>query len=146
MGYISRSIVSELNKLIDKRITVRLVDGRSYTGKLISYDQSALHLVLSDAESNEGEKFHRVIIAGNRISEIIVVEHPVFDAEEFASILTSKLNLRPDVVRVVPEINAVIVYDRIKITEAGVEGAGSLAQRIYEIYNEYIESKRRGGS
>ena len=49
-------------------------------------------------------------------------------------------------VRVVPEINAVIVYDRIKISEAGVEGSGSLAQRIYEIYNEYIESKRRGGS
>ena len=146
MSYVSRSIVAELNKLIDKRITVRLVDGRTYIGKLISYDQSTLHLVLSDVEAGDGGKYHKVIIVGNRVSEIIVTEYPLFDAQEFANILTAKLNLRPDVVRVVPEINAVIVYDRIKISEAGVEGSGSLAQRIYEIYNEYIESKRRGGS
>jgi len=30
------------------------------------------------------------------------------------------------------------------VSEHGVEGAGGLAQRIYDVFKEYIESKKRG--
>uniref|UniRef100_A0A7C5XI90 Sm ribonucleo n=1 Tax=Ignisphaera aggregans TaxID=334771 RepID=A0A7C5XI90_9CREN len=144
MSYTSRSLAGELVRLVDKRVQVKLVDGKTYTGKLISFDHTSLHIVLSDVESSNGEKYHRVIINGSRISEILVQEQPTFNAEEFASIVLSKLGLRSDVVKVLSDVNAVIIYDRIRVTEAGVEGAGSLAQKIYEVYTEYIEGKKKG--
>lgn len=144
MSYGVRSIASELSRLIDKKIVVKLSDGKTYMGKLLSYDPSMLHLVLGDVEGEDGQRFYRVIINGSRISEILIYEQPLFDAEEFAAILTSKLNLRHDVVKVLHDVNAVIVYDRIKVSEAGVEGTGSFAQRIYEIYLEYMEGKKKG--
>jgi len=143
MAFTARSIISEINKLLDKKVVVKLVDGRSYVGKLITFDQNTFSVVLGDVESESG-KYHRVIIPGTRISEIIVETQPLFDAEEFAALLRERLNLNPNVIRVLPEINAVIVYDRIKVSEHGVEGAGGLAQRIYDVFKEYIESKKRG--
>ncbi|MEM1645878.1 MAG: Lsm family RNA-binding protein [Ignisphaera sp.] len=144
MSYGPRSIASELTRLIDKKVIVRLADGKTYTGKLLSYDPSVLHVVLGDAEGDNGAKFYRVIINGDRISEILVQEQPLFDADEFASLLMTKLGLRSDVIKVLHDTNVVIVYDRIKVSEAGVEGTGSFAQRIYEIYLDYIESKKKG--
>lgn len=144
MSYVPRSIVAELTRLIDKKIMVRLTDGKVYIGKLLSYDPSSFHIVLGDVEGSDGTKFYRVIINGVRVSEILVQEQPLFDAEEFASLLISKLNLRPDLVKVLHDTNIVVVYDRIKVSESGVEGTGSFAQRIYEIYVEYIESKKKG--
>ena len=144
MSYAPRSIASELTRLIDKKVMVRLADGEVYTGKLLSYDPTSFHIVLGEAEDSGGSKFYRVIINGNRISEILIYEQPLFDAEEFASLLISKLNLRPDLVKVLHDANIVVVYDRIKVSESGVEGTGSFAQRIYEVYMEYIESKKKG--
>ncbi|MEM0027269.1 MAG: Lsm family RNA-binding protein [Ignisphaera sp.] len=144
MSYSSRSIIGELSKAIDKKIMVRLVDGKTYIGKLVSFDQNSLHIVLGNAESSDGGKYYRVIVNGSRISEIIIQEQPMFNAEEFASIIISRLGLRPDVVKVLSDTNSIIIYDRIKVSESGVEGSGSLAQKIYEIYNEYIESRKKG--
>ncbi len=144
LSYGPRTVASELTRLIDKKIMVRLADGKMYIGKLLSYDPSALHVVLGDVVNDDGVKFYRVIINGDRISEILVQEQPLFDAEEFASLLMTKLGLRSDVVKVLHDTNVVIVYDRIKVGEAGVEGTGSFAQRIYEIYVEYIENKKKG--
>ncbi|MEM0371111.1 MAG: Lsm family RNA-binding protein [Ignisphaera sp.] len=144
MSYVTRSISGELSRLMDKKVIVRLVDGKVYVGKMLSFDPNTLHIVLGDAESNDGKKFYRIIISGTRVSEILIEEQPLFDAEEFATILTSKLGLRPDVIKVLHDVNVVVVYDRIKVSESGVEGAGSFAQRIYEVYTEYIENKKRG--
>jgi len=143
VSIVGRGIVQELNKLIDRRVEVRLVDGKTYVGTLLGYDQSSLHIILGDAESSDGRKVHRVIITGPRISEILVVEKPLFDAEEFRNYLIERLNLPPGSVRVIPEINAVTIYERIKVTESGVEGAGSLAQKVFDIYQEYIARKKR---
>lgn len=143
MSYGVRSISGELSRLMDKKIIVRLIDGKTYVGKILSFDPNTLHIVLGDVESSDGKKFYRVIISGSRISEILMEEQPLFDAEEFATVLTSKLGLRPDVVKVLHDINSVIVYDRIKVSESGVEGSGSFAQRVYEIYVEYIENKKK---
>lgn len=144
MSYSARSVSSELSRLVDKKIIVKLSDGRSYIGKLLSYDSSTLHIVLGEAEGSDGLRFHRVVINGSKISEILVQEQPLFDAEEFATVLTSKLNLRSDVVKILHDVNAVIVYDRIKVSESGVEGTGSFAQKVYEVFSEYIENKKKG--
>ncbi len=143
MTYVARSISTELGKLLNKRVVVKLVDGKAYVGKLVAFEPSALHVVLEDVDIGDS-KLERLVIHGSRISEIYPESTSIFDAEEFASVLRERLNLNPYAIRVLPEINAVVVYDKIKITEAGVEGEGGLAQRIYEVFKEYIESKRRG--
>jgi len=143
LTYVTRSISTEMSKLLNKRIVVKLVDGKTYVGKLVAFEPGALHVVLEDVDV-DGNHLERVIIHGSRVSEIYPESTSVFDAEEFAALLKERLNLNPYAVRILPEINAVVVYDKIKITEAGVEGEGGLAQRIYEVFKEYIESKKRG--
>ncbi len=138
----TRNIVVELNKMLDKRVMVRLSDGRSYVGKLVAFDPSSLHVVIADAESSDGRKFQKVVVLGNAISEILLVQEELFDAHEFANYILQHLNLPPASVRVDPNINAVIVYDRIRVTERGVEGSGQLAQRIYELFENYMKTKR----
>ncbi len=142
MSHAMRSIIAELNKLIDKKITVRLVDGKEYSGTLVSYDPSSLHIILENVSTSDGHRYYRVIIAGNRISEIIV-EPPLFDANEFAEMLKRELGLPPGAVRVLTEINAVQVYNNIKVSEAGVEGYGELARKIFDIFNRYIEYRKK---
>jgi small nuclear ribonucleoprotein (snRNP)-like protein len=142
-----KKLITELLGMIDKIVVVKLVDGSFYEGKLLGIDVSerlALHLVLGDAKSSDGKSFHRVVINGSRISEIIAVEKPIFVPEEFASIISTKLNLPPGAVKIIREAGMVIVYDRYKITENGVEGAGGLASKLYSLYQEYIERKKRG--
>ncbi len=143
MAYAGRSVASELSKLLNKKVVVKLVDGKTYSGKLVAFEPTALHVVLEDVEV-EGNRINRVVIHGSRVSEILTATATIFDAEEFANILKERLNINPYAIRVVPEINAVVVYDKIKVTEAGVEGEGGLAHRIYEVFKEYMESKKRG--
>jgi len=144
MSTLGRSLTSELNKLIDKKVVVKLGDNRRYTGKLITIDPSSLNLVLADAEADDGSKYHRVVLSGAFIREIILPEQPLFIAEEFAEFLARRLNLRSDALKVISEINAVEVYGRVRVRESGVEGSGTLAERVNELFNEYIERKKKG--
>ncbi len=142
-----RGLISELNGLLGNEITVRLTDGSAYTGRLIGLDLSerfSLHLVLENARNQEGKTFYKVFINGSRISEIIFETRPLFDPEEFGKYITSKLNIPSSFIKVIKEAHAVYVYDKFKITENGVEGAGALAGKLYSALQEYLEVKRRG--
>jgi len=145
MSALSRSLTSELNKLIDKKVIVKLNDNRRYTGKLITIDPSSLNLVLADAEADDGSKYHRVVLSGAFVKEIILPEQPLFIAEEFAEFLARRLpTLGQQSIKVISEINAVEVAGRVRVRESGVEGSGMLAERVNEVFNEYIERKKKG--
>ncbi|HDN75814.1 MAG TPA: hypothetical protein ENG05_01645, partial [Acidilobales archaeon] len=136
-----------LANLIDSTVLVKLVDGSMYEGKLVGIDlgdRLTLHLLLEDAKTRDGKVFYKVFIHGSRISEIICMEKPLFDPEEFAQYIQQRLSLPPGTVRVIKEARSVYVYDRYKITENGVEGAGGLASKLYSLWQEYMEQKRRG--
>ncbi|MEM4971232.1 MAG: LSM domain-containing protein, partial [Sulfolobales archaeon] len=94
-----RRFHSEVSSLVDKRVYVRLVDGKVYRGILLGIDQPSMNIVLGDADS-EGKRFFRVVINGSRISEIIVEETPIFDPEEFFNIVVQRLNINPANVKV----------------------------------------------
>ncbi len=141
-----KNLITELANLVDSNIIVKLVDGSTYEGKLVGIDISdrlALHLILENARSSDGKTYYKVFINGSRISEIICVERPLFEPEEFASFIQQKLNLPPGAVKIIKETRTVYVYDKFKITENGVEGAGGLASKLYSLWQEYMESKRR---
>lgn len=142
-----RNLITELANLIDTTVLVKLIDGYTYEGRLIGIDlgdRLTLHLLLEDAKGSDGKTYYKVFIHGSRISEIISVEKPLFNPEEFAQYVQQKLSLPPGSVRVIKEAKTVFVYDRYKITENGVEGAGGLANKLYSLWQEYMERKKGG--
>lgn len=142
-----RNLITELNGLVGNEIVVKLVDGTTYVGTLIGIDLSdrlSLHLVLENARAQDGRVLYKVFINGGRISEIIFEQRPTFDPEEFAKFVASKLNIPLNSIKVIKEAKSVLVYDRYKITENGVEGAGALASKLYSVLQEYIDLKKRG--
>ncbi|MEM1649711.1 MAG: Lsm family RNA-binding protein, partial [Sulfolobales archaeon] len=117
-------------------------DGRIYKGVLLGVEQAEMHIVLGDVEDEKGNKFHRVFIMGGRISEIFVEELPAFDPDEFANIAAQKLGINPVNIKVLRDAGVVMILDRYKISESGVEGSGALASRIYDLWEEYMKSKK----
>ncbi|HII74998.1 MULTISPECIES: Lsm family RNA-binding protein [Sulfurisphaera] len=140
----SRRVATELNSLLDKAIVVRLINNKIYYGTLSSYELSPFILTLTNAKDNDNNTYYKVILNGNSITEILVKSSPIFDPKEFADLVTKELNLRAGDAKVYEEAGVVVILDRIKVSENGVEGSGPLAQRIYDLYNDYINKKKKG--
>jgi len=60
---------------IDKSVKVATMRGVTYEGTLIGFDTTNLNLCLQDVVVNK-EKYSRVIIKGDAISEILLKEKP----------------------------------------------------------------------
>lgn len=99
---------------------------------------------LLNAKDNDNNMYYKVIINGNMITEILVKSAPLFDPREFADVITKELNLRTTDIKVYEEAGVVTILDRVKVTENGVEGSGPLAQKVYDIFNSYIDKKKKG--
>lgn len=140
----TRRVATELNSLLDKTVTVKLTNNKTYSGILTSYELSPFILTLTNAKDNDNNVYYKVILNGNVITEILVKSSPIFDPREFADLVTKELNLRPADVKVYEEVGIVLVLDKIKVSENGVEGSGPLAQRIYDLFNDYINKKKKG--
>ncbi|ABP96409.1 MULTISPECIES: Lsm family RNA-binding protein [Metallosphaera] len=138
----SKRIVADMNSLLDKTVVVKLSNGKSYSGQLSSYELTPFMVSLINAKDSENNSFYKVLINGNMISEILVKSVPIFDAREFADVVQKNLGLRPGDVKVYEEVGIITVMERIKVSESGVEGSGPMAQRIYDLYNEYIAKKK----
>jgi len=135
----SRRFTSKLNSIIDKRVKVILVDGKSYTGRLYAIDNTSLNLILESVNGEEGE-IPLLIISGSRIAEILLEEEGVFDAKEFAE-FAAQHGIPRHLIRVHEDIGVVEVGRGIRVTKDGVEGAGMMAQRLFTLYREYLRRK-----
>lgn len=140
---ISRRVVYDINSLIDKTVIIKLTNGKTYTGQLSSFEIDPFMVSISNAKDNENNAYYKAIINGNTISEILIKNAPIFDVKEFASLIEKSLNLRPGDIKVYEEAGVITILEKIKVTENGVEGSGPLAQRVYDLFNEYIEKKKR---
>ena len=138
----TRRLISELLSMLEKKITVILVNGKKYEGKLIGFDHPALNIVLTDVVDADGNRYPKILIKGNVVAEIMVTEEPLFDPNEFAEHLIRELHLRQDAVKIIPEARAVMVLGRIKVSEKGVEGTGPMAQNVFQVYQRYMEYRR----
>ena len=140
----SRRVATDLNSLLDKTVIVRLTNNKVYDGILTSYELSPFLLVLTNAKDNDNNTYYKVVLNGTFISEILVKSSPIFNPKEFADLVIKELNLRAADIKVYDEVGIVVVLDKIKVSEAGVEGSGPLAQRIYDLFNDYINKKKKG--
>jgi small nuclear ribonucleoprotein (snRNP)-like protein len=144
MSVTTRSIKADLSLMLDKSVVVKLTNNKTYTGVLSSYEISPFLLSLTNAKDNENNTYYKVLINGEYVSEILMKNTPIFEPREFASFLEKALGLRQTDIKVYEEAGVVVVLDKIKVSESGVEGSGPMAQKVYDVFNDYIKRKKEG--
>ena len=134
---ISRKFGEEILAFLDKKVSVETSEGRIYKGKLAGIDEK-LDLILENVEGSDNVS--RMILNGTFVKEIRLLERP-FDLHALAD----KLNkVFPGLVKIRDDIAAVIVMDKIKVTERGIaEGSGLAAERVKAIYDEFVREVRK---
>lgn len=139
----SRRLVQELTTLLDKKIKVILDNGRYYEGNLAGFDHPSLNILLRNAVDNSGTRYSRIFLKGERVSEIIIMEEPLFDPEEFKELLLREMRLQEHSVKVLHDIRAVEVLGRYRVSEDGVMGSGPMAETLYNLYKKYIDQRKK---
>jgi small nuclear ribonucleoprotein (snRNP)-like protein len=124
----ARRFYDELASMVGKRVVLELADGKVYEGKLLAFDER-LNLIMGDVQGAE-----KLVVSGALVRTLRLVEKG-FDlralAERLERVFPNQVKLRED-------LGAIIVLDRIRVTEAGVEGSGLSAERAREVYQEYL--------
>ncbi|MGC8983069.1 MAG: Lsm family RNA-binding protein [Desulfurococcaceae archaeon] len=139
----SRRFINELAILLDKKIRVVLDSGKYYEGVLAGFDHPSLNLLLKNVVDSAGSKYSKIVIKGEKISEIIAIEEPLFDPEEFKELLLKELRIPEHAIRVVPDARAVEVLGRYRVSEEGVMGSGPMAETLYSLFKKYMEQKKK---
>ncbi len=131
-----RRFGEEMISIVGKRVEIETSENRKYQGNLRGINER-LDIILDDL-FGAGDKVFKVVINGDFVKEIRLVEQP-FDLKA----LSERLNrVFPGLVKVREDIAAIIVMDKIKVTENGVvEGVGLAADRVRAVYNEFIKAK-----
>jgi len=126
----------EMVSIIGKRVEIVTSEGKKYQGNLRGMNQE-MDVIIDDV-FGAGEKVFKVIVNGDFIKEIRLVEQP-FDLKALADRLG---RLFPGLIKLREDIGAIIVMDKIKVTENGVvEGVGLAAERVRAVYNEFAKEK-----
>ena len=133
----ARRFIEEISTFIGRKVNVTTVDGRKLTGELLGITES-LSLVLGRVGGSPD--IPKVILNGSEVREIALLERP-FDLRLLAERIE---RVFPGMVRLREDIGAIIVMDKIKVTESGVvEGTGPSADRVRSIYEGYISELKK---
>ncbi len=100
------------------------------------YDPTSLSVVLADARDADGTLFHRIVLTGHTILELVKTEDP-FDLKGLAEQLEALFP--PGEVRFIEDARVIVVLNKVRVTEEGVEGSGPLADRIRRVYTRFVE-------
>lgn len=135
---LSRRFYSEIGSLIGREVEVRLAGGRTYLGKLVAVNPDNLTMVIEGVVDEKGNKYSIIMVSGRIITEVILREK-VFDLRGLAERLEKYF---PRMVKYNEEAGIILVAERVKVNETGViEGSGPIAERVREIYDEYVAEK-----
>jgi small nuclear ribonucleoprotein (snRNP)-like protein len=136
-SFVFRKFGEELNAFVGKPVSVITMEGKEYSGLILGIDE-ALNLVL-DRVGGAGENVFKMAINGSNVREIRLTAKP-FDYRA----LGDRLNkVFPGLVQVREDIGTIMVMDKIKVTEKGVEGSGLAVDKAKAIYDEYIRDTKK---
>jgi small nuclear ribonucleoprotein (snRNP)-like protein len=131
-----RKFYEEILQFVGKKVSIETSYDKSYSGILSAIDER-LDTVL---ENLEGQGILRIIINGLFVKEIKLLEKP-FDLRGLADRLS---RVFPGLVKIRDDVNAIIVMDKIKVTEHGIEeGTGLAADRVKSIYEEFMREFKK---
>ncbi|HEX2557070.1 MAG TPA: Lsm family RNA-binding protein [Nitrososphaera sp.] len=133
---IARKFGEETLQFLSKKVSVETSDNKVYNGMLAGIDEK-LDVVL---ENVEGHGILKVILNGAFVKEIRLMEKP-FDFKALAERLA---RVFPGLVKIREDVGAIIVMDKIKVTQAGVEeGSGLSADRVRQIYDDFMKESKK---
>jgi small nuclear ribonucleoprotein (snRNP)-like protein len=131
-----RKFYEEILQFVGKKVSIETSYEKNYSGILTAIDER-LDTVL---ENVEGHGVLRIIINGSFVKEIKLLEKP-FDLKGLADRLS---RVFPGLVKIREDVNAIIVMDKIKVTEHGIEeGTGLAADRVKSIYEEFMREFKK---
>jgi len=131
-----RKFYEEILQFVGKKVSIVTSYDKNYNGTLSAIDER-LDTVL---ENLEGQGILRIVINGSFVKEIKLLEKP-FDLKGLADRLS---RVFPGLVKIREDVNAIIVMDKIKVTEHGIEeGTGLAADRVKSIYEEFMREFRK---
>ena len=132
----TRKFYEEVLQFVGKKVSIETSYEKNYNGVLTAIDEK-LDTVL---ENVEGHGILRVIINGSFVKEIKLLEKP-FDLKGLADRLS---RVFPGLVKIRDDVNAIIVMDKIKVTEFGIEeGTVLAADRVKSIYEEFMSEFKK---
>jgi small nuclear ribonucleoprotein (snRNP)-like protein len=134
----SQSFTKEFSVFLNENITIETMGGEKISGVLIAYDPTTLSLVLDKAVVGS-EGFKRLMINGSHVAKIYLREKKV-DLERLKEMLEKSF---PNLVEYKKELGVILVMNRIRVTEEGVEGdSGPASERVKKIYERFMEETR----
>ena len=132
-----RAFNRELASVVGSTVVVTTTTGKTYTGTLKGIDQNTLSIILSDAVCLGDEaKIPRIFIYGSSIVSFSLSEKEV-SLEGLAKELEK--TFPPGGVRYFPDVQAIVVMNKIRITADGIDGSGPLYERVAEISKKWME-------
>jgi small nuclear ribonucleoprotein (snRNP)-like protein len=132
---ISRKFAEESLQFLGKKVSIETSDNKNYSGVLIGLSEK-FDLILNDVDSQQIQK---LMLNGLFVKEIKLLEKP-FDLKTLADRLS---RIFPGLVKIREDIGAIIVMDKIKVTESGIEeGSGLAASRVKAIYDEFLKESK----
>jgi hypothetical protein len=133
-----RNFFKELASLIGSAVIITTTAGKTFTGELKGYDPNSLGICLAGARDEGGKSFHRLILNGSIVGEIVKAEEP-FDLKALASEI--QRIFPPGEVKYIEDARVIQVLDKIKVTESGVEGSGPLTERVKMIFDKFVQER-----
>ena len=132
---ISRKFAEESIQFLGKKVSIETSDNKNYSGVLVGLSEK-FDLILDNVESQQIQK---LMVNGSFVKEIKLLERP-FDLKALSDRLS---RIFPGLVKIREDIGAIIVMDKIKVTESGIEeGSGLAASRVKAIYDEFVKESK----
>ena len=133
---VSRKFGEETLQFLGKKVSIETSDQKIYNGTLTGIDEK-LDVVLDNVDVHG---ILKLILNGSFVKEIKLMEKP-FDFKDLSDRLA---RVFPGLVKIREDVGAIIVMDKIKVTQGGVEeGVGLAADRVRAIYEEFMREIRR---
>ena len=122
-------------KFLGKKVSIETSDNKTYAGILTGLNEK-FDLILDHVESQQIQK---LMINGLFVKEVKLLERP-FDLKALSERLS---RVFPGLVKIREDVGAIIVMDKIKVTESGIEeGFGLAASRVKAIYDEFLRESK----
>ena len=133
-----RKFGEELNAFLGRHVVVVTAEGKEYNGQLMGVDEK-LNLVL-DKVVGAGQGVFKVAVNGENVREIRLTERPL----DFKGLGERLGRVFPGLVTVREDIGAIIVMEKIKVTDKGVtEGSGLAADKVKSIFDDYMREPKK---
>src|SRR5437763_12750436 len=133
---LTRKFGEETVQFLGKKVSVETSDQKVYNGTLTGIDEK-LDVILDNLD---GRGVLKVIRNGSFVKEIKLMEKP-FD---FKALSDRLARVFPGLVKIREDVGAIIVMDKIKVTQGGVEeGVGLAEDRVRAIYDEFLRESKK---